>query len=200
MSSARSNRRYRTTASKRRCRIATCSRSARRTMSNGSTSAATSGRFSTSSLMRASNLTVPTMPTLRPKLRKLARLLAVDQELGIDPDRTVQAEQARPAFHDLCEQHAACHVASLGPFAKHRLQFVEPQQLKRQRVGADLGVDRRHREEIERLVHLGNRATVILGNGAHFPFALRTRMRRSRSCVTVWRWPSNARSSNRIRA
>jgi len=34
-------------------------------------------------------------------------------------------------------------------------------------VGADPGVDRRHREEIERLVHLGNRAAVILGNGAH---------------------------------
>ena len=29
--------------------------------------------FSTSSLMRASNLTVPIMPTLRPKLRKVAR-------------------------------------------------------------------------------------------------------------------------------
>src|SRR6266487_1907822 len=51
----------------------TCSRSTRRTMSSGSTSTAKSGRFSTSSLMRASNLTVPTMPTLRPKLRKVAR-------------------------------------------------------------------------------------------------------------------------------
>jgi hypothetical protein len=30
-------------------------------------------RFSTSSLMRASNFTVPTTPTLRPKLRKVAR-------------------------------------------------------------------------------------------------------------------------------
>ena len=31
------------------------------------------GKFSTSSLMRASNLTVPTIPTLRPKLRKVPR-------------------------------------------------------------------------------------------------------------------------------
>src|SRR5215207_3415452 len=60
-------------ASKRRCRIPTCSRGTRRTTSNGSTSTATSGRFSTSSLMRASNFTVPTMPTLRPNLRNVAR-------------------------------------------------------------------------------------------------------------------------------
>ena len=33
-----------------------------------------SGRSSTNSLMRASNLTVPTVPTLRPKLRKVARV------------------------------------------------------------------------------------------------------------------------------
>jgi hypothetical protein len=46
---------------------------ARWTMSSGSTSTAKSARFSTSSLMRASNFTVPTMPTLRPKLRKVAR-------------------------------------------------------------------------------------------------------------------------------
>src|SRR5262245_51113787 len=50
-----------------------CSRTTRRTMSSGSTSTAKSRRFSTSSLIRASNFTVPTMPTLRPKLRKLAR-------------------------------------------------------------------------------------------------------------------------------
>ena len=31
------------------------------------------GKVPTSSLMRASNLTVPIMPTLRPKLRKVAR-------------------------------------------------------------------------------------------------------------------------------
>src|SRR5205807_5208297 len=58
-------------ASKRRCRMTICSRSVRRTMSIGSTSTARSGRFSTSSLMRASNFTFPTMPTLRPKLRKV---------------------------------------------------------------------------------------------------------------------------------
>src|SRR5262245_27899593 len=63
----------RTTASTRRCRMPSCSRTTRRTMSNGSTSTAKSGRFSTSSLMRASNLAVPTIPTLRPKLRKVAR-------------------------------------------------------------------------------------------------------------------------------
>src|SRR5271168_210686 len=63
----------RTIASKRRCRTLICSRSTRRTMSSGSTNTARSGRFSTSSLMRASNLTVPTMPTLRPKLRKVPR-------------------------------------------------------------------------------------------------------------------------------
>ena len=50
-----------------------CSRSARRTTSNGSIRTAKSGKFSTSSLMRASNFTVPTMPTLRPKLRKVPR-------------------------------------------------------------------------------------------------------------------------------
>src|SRR4051794_8896636 len=60
-------------ASKRRCRMTICSRSVRRTMSIGSTSAARSGRFSTSSLIRASNFTFPTMPTLRPKLRKVPR-------------------------------------------------------------------------------------------------------------------------------
>ena len=37
-----------------------------------STSTAKSGRFSTSFLMRASNFTVPTIPTLRPKLRSMA--------------------------------------------------------------------------------------------------------------------------------
>ena len=58
---------------KRRCRMQNCSRSVRRTMSSGSINAARSGKFSTSSLMRASNLTVPTMPTLRPKLRKVPR-------------------------------------------------------------------------------------------------------------------------------
>ena len=64
----------RTMASKRRCRMTICSRSVRRTMSIGSTSAARSGRFSTSSLMRASNITFPpTIPTLRPKLRKVPR-------------------------------------------------------------------------------------------------------------------------------
>ena len=41
----------------------------RRTTSSGSTSTARSGEFLTSSLMRASNFTVPTIPTLRPKLR-----------------------------------------------------------------------------------------------------------------------------------
>ena len=63
----------RTMASKRRCRMPTCSRSTRRTISSGSTSTAKSGRFSTSSLMSHFNSTVPTMPTLRPKLRKVAR-------------------------------------------------------------------------------------------------------------------------------
>jgi hypothetical protein len=47
------------------------SRSTRRTMSNGSINWAKTGRFSTSALMRASNFTVPTTPTLRPKLRKV---------------------------------------------------------------------------------------------------------------------------------
>src|SRR5262245_39771864 len=42
-----------------------CSRTTRRTMSSGSISMAKSGRFSTSSLIRVSYLTVPTMPTLR---------------------------------------------------------------------------------------------------------------------------------------
>src|SRR5512133_758665 len=60
-------------ASKRRCRMTICSRSVRRTMSIGSTSTARSGRLSTSSLMRASNFTFPTMPILRPKLRKVPR-------------------------------------------------------------------------------------------------------------------------------
>ena len=44
-----------------------------RSRRSGSTVATKSGRFSTSSLMRASNFTVPTMPTLRPKLRKVPR-------------------------------------------------------------------------------------------------------------------------------
>src|SRR6476660_8792065 len=42
-------------------------------MSSGSTSTAKSGIFSTSSWMRASNLTLPTIPTSRPKLRSAAR-------------------------------------------------------------------------------------------------------------------------------
>jgi hypothetical protein len=42
-------------------------------MSSGSTSTAKSGRFSTSSLIRISYLTGPIVPTLRPKLRKVAR-------------------------------------------------------------------------------------------------------------------------------
>jgi hypothetical protein len=41
--------------------------------SSGSTRTAKSGRFPTSSWIRASNFTFPTMPTLRPKLRKVAR-------------------------------------------------------------------------------------------------------------------------------
>src|SRR5262245_37420105 len=49
----------RTTASTRRCRMPSCSRSTRRTMSSGCTSTAKSGRFSTSSLIRASSFTVP---------------------------------------------------------------------------------------------------------------------------------------------
>src|ERR1035437_6302877 len=60
-------------ASRRRCWMTNCSRSTRRTMSSGSTSTAKSGMFSTSSLMRASNFTFPTIPTLRPKLRKVPR-------------------------------------------------------------------------------------------------------------------------------
>jgi len=48
-------------------------RGTRRTMSSGSTNSAKSGRFSTSSLIRASNFTLPTIPTLRPKLRKVLR-------------------------------------------------------------------------------------------------------------------------------
>src|SRR6516225_8780277 len=55
----------RTMTSKRRCNMPSCSRRTCRTMSNGSTNSATSGRFSTSSLTRASNLTVPSTPTLR---------------------------------------------------------------------------------------------------------------------------------------
>ena len=46
----------RTMASKRRCRMPSCSRTTRRTMSSGSTSTAKSGRFSTSSLMRCLSL------------------------------------------------------------------------------------------------------------------------------------------------
>ena len=42
-------------------------------MSSGSTRTARSGWFTTSSWMRASNLTLPTIPTLRPKLRKVPR-------------------------------------------------------------------------------------------------------------------------------
>src|SRR5438445_497900 len=60
-------------AVERRAHRPSCSRTTRRTMSIGSTSTARSGRFSTSSLMRASNFTFPTMPTLRPKLRKVPR-------------------------------------------------------------------------------------------------------------------------------
>jgi hypothetical protein len=47
--------------------------STRRTMSSGSTSTAKSGTFSTSSLIRVSNFTFPTIPTLSPKLRKVPR-------------------------------------------------------------------------------------------------------------------------------
>jgi hypothetical protein len=50
-----------------------CSRSARRTTINGSIRTAKSGKFSISSLMRASNFAVPPMPTLRPKLHKVPR-------------------------------------------------------------------------------------------------------------------------------
>jgi len=53
----------RTMASKRRCRMPSCSRYIPQTTSGGSTSTAKSGRSSTSSLMRAANLAVPTMPT-----------------------------------------------------------------------------------------------------------------------------------------
>ena len=49
------------------------SRSTRRTTSNGSTRTAKSGKFSINSLIRASNFTFPTIPTLRPKLRKVPR-------------------------------------------------------------------------------------------------------------------------------
>src|SRR5271165_3110189 len=58
---------------RRRCKMPNCSRSTRRTTSNGSTSTARSGKFSTSSLMRASNFTFPAIPTLRPKFRKVPR-------------------------------------------------------------------------------------------------------------------------------
>jgi Molybdopterin-binding domain of aldehyde dehydrogenase len=44
-----------------------------RATSSGSTSTAKSGIVSTSCWMRASNLTIPTMPTLSPKLRKVPR-------------------------------------------------------------------------------------------------------------------------------
>src|SRR5947208_14876054 len=60
-------------ASKRRCRMPSCSRSTRRTTSRGSTKSAKSGRFSRSSLMRASNFIFPAIPTLSPKLRKVPR-------------------------------------------------------------------------------------------------------------------------------
>src|SRR5437588_4933064 len=45
-----------------------CSRSTRRTTSRGSTNATRSGKFSMSSLMRASNLTVPTNADLETKV------------------------------------------------------------------------------------------------------------------------------------
>src|SRR5580700_9999847 len=60
-------------ANRPRCRMTICSRNTRRTMSIGSTRTAKSGRLSTSSLIRASNFTFPTMPTLRPKLRNVPR-------------------------------------------------------------------------------------------------------------------------------
>jgi hypothetical protein len=47
-------------------------------MSSGSTRTAKSGWFSTSSLIRASNFTFPAIPTLRPKLRKVARTFPND--------------------------------------------------------------------------------------------------------------------------
>ncbi len=49
--------------------------STRRTTSSGSINSAKSGKFSTSSLIRASNFIAPTMPTLTPKLRKVPRKL-----------------------------------------------------------------------------------------------------------------------------
>jgi putative transposase len=51
----------------RDCRYLLHDRDTKYTTSSGSTSTAKSGMFSTSSLMRASNFTVPTTPTLRPR-------------------------------------------------------------------------------------------------------------------------------------
>ena len=76
--------------------MTTCSRSARRTMSSGSTRMARSGRFSTSSLMRASNFALPTIPTLRPKLRKV-------------PRRSFSMAMALTA--EACDGSAACAVS-----------------------------------------------------------------------------------------
>ena len=47
-------------------------------MSSGSTSTAKSGRFSTSSLMRASNFTFPTMPDLETEVAQSAAQVVLD--------------------------------------------------------------------------------------------------------------------------
>src|SRR5262249_17110151 len=78
------------------------------------------GRFATSSLMRASNLTVPTMPTLRPKLRKVARrsfsMAMASTEVACDGSGAFEAsdcvtssrapdDKAPPASSVLCRAH-----------------------------------------------------------------------------------------------
>src|SRR4030081_1689926 len=59
---------------------------------------AKSGKFSTSSWMRASNLTFPTIPTLRPKLRKVLRR---SFSIAIKRDAEAEAQAAR-GFWPVC--------------------------------------------------------------------------------------------------
>ena len=80
----------RTMASKRRCRMSTCSRSTRRTMSIGSTSTARSGRFSTS-LDAGFKLHRARHSNLRPKLRKVRAVVPMAMAFHCSTSRWVSS-------------------------------------------------------------------------------------------------------------
>ena len=92
----------------------------RRTMSSGSTSAARPGWLSTSSLMRASNFSFPTIPTLRPKLRKVPRrsfsMASTSTAAACDASATCAASGCVTSSHAPTVKprpHHLCHAARI---------------------------------------------------------------------------------------